>query len=107
MGELIREVGARVPWRVAVIFGAGLGLTFVAQGVLEMFAVPIPRAINGGLPGLAMIFAAALIGASRGREFDQGLSAAFMTIMIGFFVAIIVGPLSVIGASALTGSGSG
>jgi hypothetical protein len=53
--------------------------------------------------GLGICFAAGFAGASWGRRFHQGILAVFATIMAGFVLAIVGGPLSVVGISMARG----
>jgi hypothetical protein len=62
----------RMPWRVATVFGAFLGVTLVAGN-----AMPVLQPL-----GLATVVAAGVMGASRGREFDQGILAVLGAIVL-------------------------
>jgi hypothetical protein len=70
---------ARVPWRVTVLFGVVLGLSIIFA---DSSVVSIPA-------GLATCCAAGFVGASRGREFDQGLLAVIGAILIGNLIGLI------------------
>jgi len=96
----LREIGRRVPWRVATAFGLLFGLSWAAIGAMELSAIRVPYVNNSGLLGLAIFFAAGFVGASRGRQIDQGFSAVLVAIFIGFAVAMIAGPLTVLAVSS-------
>jgi hypothetical protein len=69
----------RVPWSVATLFGAVLVLIMVVSHMVapHVFVWQV---------GVAACFAPGLVGASRGREFDQGILAAFAAIVIAFVI---------------------
>ena len=67
----------RVPWNVATAFGVVLVLIMVVGNVVA------PRAFVWKAD-VAACFAPGLVGASRGREFDQGILAVFAAIVIAF-----------------------
>ena len=87
----------RVPWLVAIVFAALLALDIVVGNVFTIPHIPHVFLLREG-PGLAACFAAGLVGASRGREFDQGLVAALSAIvianLIGAAVSIATDPAS-------------
>ena len=73
----------RMPWRVATVFGAFLGVTLVAGN-----AIPVLQPLGLAL-GSATVVAAGIIGASRGREFDQGILAVLGAIVLANLVGAI------------------
>lgn len=77
----------RIPWRVATLFGAILALSLVADDVVA-FLGPVRHGLAAGI-GLAACCAAGLVGASRGREFDQGILAVVTAIVIANVLAAI------------------
>lgn len=87
----------RVPWLVAIVFGALLALDIVVDNVFTIPHIPHVFLLREG-PGLAACFAAGLVGASRGREFDQGLAAVLAAIvianLIGAWVSMARDPTS-------------
>ena len=78
----------RMPWRVATLFGAFLALTLVANSLAVTSG--LTRHVLREGSGLAVCFAAGLAGASRGREFDQGILAVLAAIVIANLVGAIV-----------------
>jgi hypothetical protein len=84
----------RMPWRVATVFGALLGVTLVAGNVIPVLQ-PLGMAI-----GVATVVVAGIIGASRGREFDQGILAVLGAIVL----ANLVGAFAIV--SSLPGTDS-
>ena len=74
----------RLPWRVAALFGVVLALPLVVGNVIA-----VPHVLGPAI-GLPTCFAAGFAGASRGREFDQGLVAVFAAIVIANLVGAIV-----------------
>lgn len=78
----------RTPWRVAALFGVLLALPLVVGNVVTVSG-PIWRVLGEG-SGVAACFAAGLVGASRRREFDQGILAVFAAIVIANLVGAIV-----------------
>jgi hypothetical protein len=92
----------RTPWRVATLFGALLGLTLVVGDVVTMSGLR-PHGLVG--TALATCFAAGLLGASRDHEFDQGILAALVAIVIANLIDLLAG-LGVIGAASLAGTNS-
>jgi len=82
----------RMPWRVATVFGAFLGLTLVAGN-----AMPVLQP-SGMALGLATVVAAGVMGASRGREFDQGILAVIGAIVL----ANVIGAIAIV--SSLPGT---
>src|SRR5688572_12886208 len=73
----------RMPWRVATVFGAFLGVTLVVGS-----AIPVLQPLGMAL-GLATVVASGTIGASRGREFDQGILAVLGAIILANLVGAI------------------
>jgi len=71
---------SRVPWRVTALFGAFLGLLIIMPDAVAPMSQPA---------GLTACFAAGFVGASRGRQFDQGLLAVFGAILIGNLIGLI------------------
>jgi drug/metabolite transporter (DMT)-like permease len=78
----------RLPWRVATVFGALLSLILVAGDVVAMSG--LLRHVLGEGTAVAACFAAGFVGASRRREFDQGILAVFAAIVIANLVGAIV-----------------
>jgi len=72
---------------------------------LEAVAGVAVEAAHRAFEGLALVgaerhrFAAGLAGASWDRRFHQGILAVFATIVAGFVLGIVAGPLSVVGLS--------
>jgi len=93
----------RVPWGVATVFGVVLGLMLVAGDMVSMSG-PVPHLLKVG-PALAACFAAGLLGAGRGREFDQGILAVLAAILIANLIDLMAG-LAVIGVSSLAATNS-
>ena len=85
----------RMPWRVAVLFGLLLALPLVVGNMIAVSG-PVWRVLGEG-SGVAVCFAAGLAGASRRREFDQGILAVFAAIVIANLVGAIVIVSSVAG----------
>ena len=85
----------RLPWRVAALFGVLLALPLVVGNVIAVSG-PVWRVLGEGT-GVAVCFAAGLAGASRRREFDQGILAVFAAIVIANLVGAIVIVSSVAG----------
>ena len=90
-----------VPWRVAVLFGALLGLPLVSDNVVAMSGLVTPASRTGF--GLAACFAAGILGASRGREFHQGILAVFAAILIANLIGL-AGGMFAIRAATLAGT---
>jgi hypothetical protein len=86
----------RMPWRVATLFGAFLALTLAANDMAVTSGLA-RHVLREGL-GLAVCFAAGLVGASRGREFDQGILAVLAAIVIANVVGAMVIVSSLAGA---------
>ena len=86
----------RVPWRVATLFGVLLALLLVAGNV-----IPVTQPFGTGL-GVAACLAAGIVGASRGREFDQGIAAVLVAIVI----ANVFGAMMIVSSLAGTHSAS-
>jgi len=97
--EFLLAPARRVPWRVATLFGVFLGLTLVVGDV-----IPVTQPLRTAL-GVATCLAAGYVGASRGREFDQGILAVFTAIVIANLVAaaviVVSSPTALNSASAL------
>ena len=79
----------RTPWRVAALFGVLLGLTLVV-GNMVAISGPVWRVLGKAPLGIAVCFAAGLVGASRRREFDQGILAVLAAIIIATVIGAIV-----------------
>jgi hypothetical protein len=98
----VREILGMIPWRVVVLCGVLLGLSFVGRVLFDIL-IPTthygPRASVTTWVGLSICFAAGLAGASWDRRFHQGILAVFATIVAGFVLGIVAGPLSVVGLS--------
>ena len=92
----------RTPWHVATLVGVFLGLTLIVGDVVSMSGL-VPH----GLVGTALVacFVAGLLGVSRGRDFDQGISAVFAAILIANLIDLMAG-LGVVGAASLAGTNS-
>lgn len=90
-----------VPWRVAVVFGALLGLPLLSDNVVAM-AGRVAYVSPTGL-GVAACFAAGLVGACRGREFYQGVLAVFWAILIANLIGLAGGVVA-IRAATLAGT---
>ena len=89
--EFLLAPARLMPWRVATVFGAILGLELVAN---------LPTWV-----GAATCFAAGLVGTSRGREFHQGILAAFAAILLANLILLMAG-LRVIWAASSAGTSS-
>jgi drug/metabolite transporter (DMT)-like permease len=74
----------RTPWRAATVFGAFLGLILVVGDV-----IPVLQPLGTAL-GVATCLAAGVGGASRGREFDQGIATVFAAIVIALISFVVV-----------------
>jgi hypothetical protein len=92
-----------VPMRVAVVFGVLLGLSLVSDRVVAVFG-PVTPASRTAF-GLAVCFAAGIVGASRGREFYQGILAVFAAIITANLIGL-AGGLLAIRAASLAGTTS-
>jgi hypothetical protein len=92
-----------VPMRIAVVFGALLGLPLVSDNLVAMSGLVTPASRTGF--GLAVCFAAGLVGAGRGREFVQGVLAVFVAILIANLIGLVGGVLA-IRAATLAGTAS-
>jgi hypothetical protein len=79
----------RMPWRVATLFGVLLGLPLVVGNLIEMSG-PVWRVLGDAPGGVAVCFAAGFVGASRSREFDQGILAVLAAIVIANLMGAIV-----------------
>jgi hypothetical protein len=90
-----------VPWRVAVVFGALLGLPLVSDNVVATAGL-VAHVSPTGL-GVAACFAAGILGASRGRGFHQGVLAVFAPILIANLIGL-AGGLFAIRAASLAGT---
>ena len=73
----------RTPWLVATAFGVVLALILVVGNV-----IPIAQPFGVAL-GVAACFAAGMIGASGGREFDQGIAAVLVAIVIANVIGAV------------------
>ena len=71
-------------WRAATVFGAFLGLTLVVGDVIPALQ-PLGTAL-----GVATCLAAGIVGASRGRAFDQGIATVFAAIVIAVIAVVVV-----------------
>ena len=87
--------------RVAVVFGVLLGLPLVSDNMVAMSGLVTPASRTGF--GLAVCFLAGIVGASRGREFYQGILAVFAAILIANLIGL-AGGLFAIRAASLTGT---
>jgi hypothetical protein len=88
MRELLEFFGApvrRIPWRIAAVSGVLLALTAVVGNVIAVSG-PVWHALGREPGGMAVCFAAGLVGASRRREFDQGILAVIAAIVIANLV---------------------
>ena len=100
-----REVVRRTPWGVVGVCGVLLGLVLVGRVLLDAIiptADYAPRSAVTTWLGLLICLAAGFAGASRGRLFHQGVLAVFGTISLGFVVAIVGGPMSVVGMAMVS-----
>ena len=79
----------RIPWRVATLFGVLLGLPLVVGNVIEVSG-PVWHVVGDAPGGVAVCLAAGFVGASRGREFDQGILAVLVAIVIANLMGVIV-----------------
>lgn len=84
--EFLLAPARRTPWPVAILFGAILGLMLMAGNVIT-----ISHSLGGAL-GMAACLAAGMAGASRGREFDQGILAVLAAIVI----ANVIGAVAIV-----------
>ena len=71
----------RMPWLVATLFGVLLALPLVVRNMIVVTG-PVWHALGDAPGGVAVCFAAGFAGASRGREFDQGILAVLAAIII-------------------------
>jgi hypothetical protein len=90
-----------VPMRVAVAFGVLLGLPLVSDTAIAMSGLVTPASRTRF--GLAVCFAAGMVGASRGREFYHGVVAVFAAILIANLIGL-AGGLFAIRAATLAGT---
>ena len=72
----------RVPWSVVTVFSAVLGLILVVASAIR---IPLPL---GEATSLAACFAAGMVGASRGREFDHGILAVLVAIVLANVIGV-------------------
>ena len=84
----------RTPWRIVVLCGVLLGLSFVGRVLFDMLVPPTnygPRSSVTTWVGLGICFVAGFAGANWGR-LPWGILAAFATIVAGFVLAIVGAP---------------
>jgi hypothetical protein len=82
-----------MPWRVAMLFGVVLGLPLVVGNRIDMSG-PAWSVVRDAPGGVAVCCAAGFLGASKGREFDQGIVAVLGAIIIANVIAASVTLLS-------------
>jgi hypothetical protein len=96
----VHEILGRIPWCVVCSCGVLLGLSVVGRVLFDIFVPTTHYGARSSVTtwvGLGTCFAAGFAGASWRRRFHQGILAVFATIMAGFVLAIVGGPLSVVG----------
>jgi hypothetical protein len=93
-----------VPLRVAILFGVLLALSLFLPMTWFPMSGLAPHVLRTRT-GVALCFAAGLVGASRGREFYHGILAVFAAILIANLIGLL-GAAFAIRAATLAGTAS-